>query len=127
MRHGYSYALVLERVKAKVRQGYGEIEERRHKGVYEDARVQMPRDQWKRKWAGEVRFTFEELDQLADFFGAPNGWPFIDWGHAESLKDAAELLARFAPQATAPPSTATGPETASPSGQPGKQGSRGRK
>lgn len=120
MRHGYSYGSVLDRVRAQVRDRYGEIEERRHKAVYEDDRVRIARDQWKRKWSGDVKFTYEELDALAEFFDAPYGWPFLDWQYALSLREAAELLRAAAPAATAdPPAT---PGDASPA--PGRLGKR---
>lgn len=119
MRHGYSYEAVLSRVKEKVRLEFGGPGDRRQKAIYEDPRVAMTKDAWSRKIRGETRFTFEELDKVADFFGASHGWPFIDWHYAEALRNA------NARRAEAEPGAPPGPGTASPSGRPGKRSTGG--
>jgi hypothetical protein len=38
--------------------------------------------------SNDYKFTVEELGIIADFLGAPTGWPFVPWPEAEERDDA---------------------------------------
>jgi hypothetical protein len=120
----YTYGQILENIRAKIVEQYGEREDRRHKELYLE--LGIPRDQWKRKFDGETKFNFREISALSETFEAPPGWPYISWDAADSNKRAMELLEKMAPGSTPPPEHPT-PESAAPSARPERRKRGGHK
>ncbi len=124
-----AYEPVLTNLKAKVVDKYGRPDEHpsRHKQLYQE--MGLGKDEWSRKFRGETKFTYTEIEFLRRHFGAPRGWPFIDWDLADANRRAHDLLERTAAStpSAAPPGNTINPGPAAPSGHTERRRRGGRK
>lgn len=98
-----AYLEILANLTRAIRTKYGDPEERpsRHKQLYTE--MHIGKDQWSRKFRGQTKFSFTEIEWLRQHFGAPRGWPYVEIEYAEALRRAHETLSRLIEQSPSPP------------------------
>jgi hypothetical protein len=85
----HSYAEVVHEIRRQL--------DERGRGAYKDAAAAclMPPPAFSQRLRGKhSRLEVEHLGALADFLGAPKGWPLISWALAKDMADALKKATR---------------------------------
>jgi hypothetical protein len=91
----YSRELIIENIKAV-------LEGRNLNPADVYGAMDMNRPTWHRKISGERDWSLEELAKLARILGAPPGWPFIPWDHADAVDRLLAMLKEMAKKGEQP-------------------------